>query len=262
MKKHVIMMSFFVMTISLIAAAQDRDVTLEITKVSSQANTMKPALVRAITNLETAKRWVQQKINCLVFDEESCTKTDVLITNYALGFAMAASLPIHMFGEALYRSGKTSNVNLLFLAQFAAELILGAAGLKGTALQPYISGLRTRITSAYILMADAAGIIQQTPGTSFAFLKALGNYLAMNTKCIWSESYCEQSLYQSENGITISPFGRRLALYYWLGVASGMAWRAIPFKKLTGAARKAVSTAKQKLTPAPIPTFIPLTESF
>lgn len=255
--------SFFLMLIvstPLFCAEQ-----MEITKVSNQADSIRPTFVQKISNLATAKQWVQQKANCLLFESEECTKTDLLATNYALGFIIGAHFGTQYIAHALFNYGKVRNSTVLQLSQLVGELILGAVGIKGAALLPFLNKISNEITTALLVIADVAGIAQytakETPSPLF-FLKILGRYLAMNAKCIWSESYCAQSLFKYEGGLAISPFGRRMALFYWLGFASGVAARMIPFRKLTGAASQAISTAKEKLKPLTIPTFVPVPEYF
>ncbi len=252
-QNYVIALASLLLALPLFSAApmEERNVTTEITKVAAQNDATKPKLVKKISNLESAKNWIQQKANCLLLDSEKCNKTDLLVTNYALGFAMGASFPIHLVAGALYQSGKTESLLLISLAQGLAELTLGALGLKGAVMQPYINGLVNKFTTFAFVIADVATLshyASQAPSRT-AFLKLLGRYLASNTKCIWSEKHCLPSLNKeiTQEGIVLSPFTRRAILYFWMGYISGLAARHIPFGKIV-----------RSITP----TIVPVPENF
>ncbi len=81
--------------------------------------------------------------------------------------------------------------------------------------------------NAFLLAMDAAGVAS-TVYTSkdslpIGILRALLSYIAMNIKCIWSESYCQPSLTKRIESSTppFSPSERRSGLYFLLGYISG-----------------------------------------
>lgn len=234
---HALLLVGLLLNTSLFSAApmEDRNITIQIA-----GETKRPPFVKKINSLESAKRLLQQKAHCLLSDSTECTGTDRLALNYAFGFAAGFALDVDLVSSALSSSGAVKNEKVRDLAQVLVELTL----LKGALLRPMLTRLSILLGTAFFVIADIAGIVQQTQAASsrFFFLKAVGNYIAMNAKCAWAESYCERSLLKAEGGLALTPFARRAVLFFWMGYVSGLAakkiWRSKPVRPLRKSAQK------------------------
>jgi hypothetical protein len=244
MKKNLLLPILFLSSLSnqslfpadAVVESPTTTVPIEVTVAAEKGAAISPSFLKKFNSLEKIKNVLQQKLNCLILDETQCSEIDQIFVHYALGFTLGAAIPILVIYELLTKYNAVSSPSKALLAQALAELILVIIGLRGAAVIPYTHRINNVINTAFFVLLDIVGIAQQAqkePSRLFIF-KALGNYLAMNIKCIWSTSYCQPSLAEGAT-VKISPLERRKILYFWLGLLSGIT------------ARKAIGIAREKI---------------
>ncbi len=218
-----------VLTASLFSAEQKR----EITHIKKQTDKIEPTPVKRINTLQKAINVLDHSAYCLLTNSK-CTSSDRLKVQFALGFIVATTSNMYLFAR-LMQSRDISNKWAVTAGQLAGESALAAAKIKGPLLTPLTSALQQAILSALFLIGDVKQAIEQaaTEESVITFLREISRYLAQDAKCIWSEKYCK--IYGGDIiektislGSEVSAAARkREALYFWMGIISGITTKEI-----------------------------------
>lgn len=219
MKKNIVIL--LVSITSTVFAVEK--IKTELDQLKQQNKKITPLHVKAINTVEKAVKTLDHLAFCLITGKK-CTPKDRLSVSYALGFAIGASYDIYPIARLLAKHNITDKKWIRASGQLAAEMAFTAANLKGTLLTPLTSAFQHAILSAIFLI----GNIKQAVATAMEresvlmFLKELTMYLAKDAQCIWSESYCQVTGFPVEPDINLTPAAKREALYFWMGVLSGV----------------------------------------
>jgi len=177
--------------------------------------------------------------------------TKAALTTAQALFEVMVSMGI-FYGTNMYhayqeKQGKTGDASMYMdQPHKRARLPLGSV-----VAHPLISGIYRRLSTVFFIVKDFEGIMKRS-SNFVSFTKEVGNTLAMNAKCIYSESYCIGGPDRTPDVIggmwpnLTSSFERRATLYFWLGYISGLATK-IGLRFMGNAISKQLDEIKQSI---------------
>ncbi len=226
-------------------AESGRALKADVAQLKKQNGEAVPTDLKKLNTLQKAIKKLDETLTCLILDKK-CTPRDRLALNYALGFIIGYKIDIGIMTNLLrnYDTKKPLNAAGVYGTQATQEILFTLAHLRGILITPVMSAIKQLLLTAVFLAGEIKEIGDQTMQSEsiIAFMKEISKWVAMNIKCIWSESSCQvpiNKIVGTEEYLT--PAMKRESLYFWMGYLSGVFARSALFKTLQA---KAYSKAR------------------